>query len=103
PKMSGDFSKDMAAFFLLYHRGESFADVYGALLMAREQGVTDMARHVANIRLANMALSGPFQVAWGNPGSVTHYASFIYATHRSLGAAQDYIDRHGVAALQAMS
>lgn len=103
PQMRGDFSKDPVAFFMLYHRAESFSDVYGALLMARDQGVTDMARQAANIRLANMALAGPFQVEWSDPSSTTHYASFIYATHRSLNAAQDYIDKNGAAALQAMS
>jgi len=103
PAMKGDFSQDPAAFFLLYHRAESFADVYGALLMAREKGVTNIAGEAANIRLANGALAGPFQVRWSQPTSTSHYASFIYATHRSLRAAQEHVDRHGAASLQAMS
>lgn len=100
--MRGDFSKDPVSYFMLYHRAESFSDVFGALMMAREEGVTDLARQVADIRLANMALAGPFQVEWSDPRSTTYYASFVYATHRSLRAAQDFIDSNGVAALKAM-
>jgi|GEM_PF-3370621 len=102
PNMNGDFSRDPLAFFMIYHRAETFSDVYGALMMAREHGVTNAARQLADIRLANMALAGPFQVNWSDPRSLNAQASFIYATHRSLEAAQEYIDRNGAAALRGM-
>lgn len=96
-------AQTLGDYLALYHRAETFADVFGVLMMARDEGVTDIAEIIANKRLANMALSGPFQTAWSNPNSITHYASYIYATHDSVRAAQDYLDQNGVAGLQNMS
>ena len=86
-----------------YHRAETFADVFSALMMAREEGVTDIAETIANIRLANAALAGPYRAIWADQGTKSFYASVIYATHRPVRAAQDYIDQNGPQTLQAMS
>ncbi len=86
-----------------YHRAETFADVYSVLLMAREEGITDIARSMTNVRLAIAALSGPFQTTWKDPDKIGYHAGYIYATQRSIRATQDYIDRNGTKDLYEMS
>ncbi|MCB9990487.1 MAG: hypothetical protein H6867_03785 [Rhodospirillales bacterium] len=86
-----------------FHRAESFADVHAALLMAREEGITDIAETIANTRLVNAALSGPYRSIWADPASKGYYSSYIYSTHRSVRATQDYIDKNGAQSLQALS
>ena len=101
PKMAGAASHDERLAY--YHRAETFSDVFSALIMARDEGITDMAETIASIRLANMALSGPYQTAWSSPLDSGYSASYVYATHRSVRAAQDYLDRNGTAGLAKMT
>ena len=96
-------AQSLQEYLAYYHRAESFSDVYGALMMARNEGVTDIADKVARLRLANMALTGPIQVEYASANSPGHYMSYIYATHRPVSAAQDYLDQNGTAGLENMS
>ncbi|MBI1258529.1 MAG: hypothetical protein GC204_13760 [Chloroflexi bacterium] len=103
PNMNSAKASSAQSYLMYYHKAETFGDVFSVLMMARDEGVTNIAETIADIRLANMALAGPFQVEWARQGSTSYYASFIYATHRSIRAAQDYIDQNGTTSLQMMS
>lgn len=87
----------------LQHASETYADITAALLLAHYDGVTNAADQLANVRLANAALSAPFLVRKENIKSIGYYGAFIHTTEEGLHAAQKEIDRVGARALREMS
>jgi hypothetical protein len=87
----------------MQHASETYADITAVLLLAHFDGVTNVADQLANVRLANAALSAPFLVRKADLHSLGYYGAFIHTTEEGLHAAQKEIDRLGPQALKNMS
>ncbi len=85
------------------HKSEMYADVFAALMLARQDGVTNFAEEAARLRLVADALNGPAAARLVSPGDFKHYTAFMYTIHDGLRDAQREIDARGVDGLRHMS
>lgn len=85
------------------HKSEMYGDVFAALMLARQDGVTNFAEQAARLRLVADALNGPAAARLVSPGEFRHYTAFMYTVHDGLRDAQREIDTRGVNGLRHMS
>jgi len=83
------------------HKKEAQAEAFGALLMARDDGITDFAGERADTRLSGVSTGGPVsyrsRAKFAYMGEMTNlhqHFGYIYTLHKPLHAAQEYIDGH---------
>lgn len=85
-----DFDRQLA----LTHRAESYAEIFAALMLARD-GEADVAGIRADQRLVGIATNGYLLAQMAGWQQIEKYVGYIYALHEGLWEAQHEIDRIG--------
>lgn len=97
-----DARQDTAREINLRHQSEAVAEVFAALMLARD-GHTDVAGIRADQRLIYVATTGYLMTQMAGLDQFSKYVGFVYALHEVLWDAQREIDRVGPDALSTMS